>query len=295
MRILLTGSTGFIGSAFCRYVLDRGHEVAALVHQSRSPFDTISRLICLRGSLAEAPWNDIRQFQPDLCVHCAWISTPGVYLESAQNRQFLKWSRDFLHRTLELGAKRILALGTCVEYKASTVPLSEDTGPLSMLTEYARCKHMLHEELHELCLIKGATLCWTRVFYPYGPGEHPARLCSSIIQRLSRDQPIMIRTPESTKDYIYIDDLVRALYLLLTRGYAGTINLGTGVGKPIREIANIIGTIMRKPHLIHFNPDPQLGPPDCHIADVNRLQRLDWHAEVSIESGLLSLVNQLGR
>ncbi|MEI9864251.1 MAG: NAD-dependent epimerase/dehydratase family protein [Limisphaerales bacterium] len=55
----------------------------------------------------------------------------------------------------------------------------------------------------------GWQFCWGRVFYPYGVGEHPARLCSSLIQKLQRGEKLVLKTPHSRKDYIYIEDLGR--------------------------------------------------------------------------------------
>src|SRR5436309_3244628 len=85
MKILLTGPTGFIGSAFTRLALSRGHSVAGLIipaEQVPAHLPPHPLLTWVRGTLDEAPWNDIKQFAADVCLHTAWVTAPGVYLES---------------------------------------------------------------------------------------------------------------------------------------------------------------------------------------------------------------------
>jgi nucleoside-diphosphate-sugar epimerase len=298
VKILLTGATGFIGSAFLREAFEHGHSIAALVQQERPPPATAeasNQLTWVRGSLAEPPWDEIVAFGPEVCVHSAWISTPGVYLESPENRHFLRWSLDFLRHTIQIGARHVMVLGTCIEYQASDAPLSEDLSPVAPSSEYAKCKHDLHLRLLESFSHGTATLCWARIFYPYGPGENPARLCSTIIHSLLRNQQIIIKTPESTKDYIFIDDLARALHLLVDRTAAGTVNIGTGTGVPIGQIANLIGHIMGKARLITFQEPTAAGTLDYVVAATTKLHSLGWHPEVDLEAGLNRLVEGLTR
>ncbi len=61
----------------------------------------------IRGTLAELPLAKIVQFAADVCVHTAWISTPGVYLESFENYRFLDWSFELIKRLNETGTSRI--------------------------------------------------------------------------------------------------------------------------------------------------------------------------------------------
>src|SRR6266404_6202594 len=132
MRILLTGATGFIGSAFIRLALTRGHRIAGLVTPSSSIPDQPppgKELVWLRGSLDQAPWDAISAFAPEVCVHTAWITTPGIYLESPENEFFRDASLRFLTRFREFGS-HIVGLGTCVEYQITGRPFSEEITPL---------------------------------------------------------------------------------------------------------------------------------------------------------------------
>ncbi len=127
MKILVTGANGFIGSAFCRLALTRGHHIAGIIQPARSLPAEIpaEKMNWLRGTLAEPPWKEIERFQPDVCVHLAWIATPGVYLESPENERYLQWSLALVHGLCSLGVNHIVGAGTCIEYQVSEAPLSE--------------------------------------------------------------------------------------------------------------------------------------------------------------------------
>ena len=294
MKILLTGPTGFIGSAFTRQALDRGHDVAGLIIPSEAvPAGLANKqnLIWLRGTLDQAPWPEIAAFQPDACVHTAWITTPGIYLESPENERFRDTSLEFLRKLTDLGLGHIIGLGTCIEYQITERPLAEDATPIAPTTTYARCKNELRIALESDAKQRSFRFCWGRVFYPYGPGEHPSRLCSAIAQRLFRGEKITLKTPQSTKDYIYIDDLAAALLAVVEKRFEGTINLGTGAGTAVRTIAQILGRLTGRAELIEEAAQPEPDPFPFVVADTARIRSLGWQPDITIEEGLSRLLN----
>lgn len=287
MKILITGPTGFIGSALTRRALRQGHEVGGLFLPGEAPRDdSRTGLHCLTGTLDQAPWKEIQAFAPDVCLHTAWITTPGVYLESPQNDLFLAWSRVFFKRMLEIGTSHIIGLGTCIEYQVGKEPLSEERTPAAPISRYAQCKNQLRIDLEEMVRGTSATACWARIFYPYGPGEHPTRLCTQLIQKMRRREQVVLKTPDSVKDYIYIDDLAEALLLLVESRYAGLINLGTGQGWAVKKIAALLAEMLQAQDLVSSDPNSTPDPLDCVLADITRLKSLGWRQQVPMPEGL---------
>lgn len=297
MKILLTGATGFIGSAFVRLAIRRGHKVAGLALPSEIPppdLSTSDNLIWLRGTLEDAPWEAIDAFQPEVCLHTAWITTPGTYLESPENYRFLESSRTFLTRSAQAGIRRIFALGTCIEYQISEKPLSEALTPIEPSTTYARCKNELRLWLEVEAANLGVRPCWGRVFYPYGPREHSSRLCSSIIKQLRADEPVSLKTPDSTKDYIFIEDLADAIVMVLERDLTGSINLGTGNGVSVREIARTLASLLGRGELIREIACSHADPFGHVVADAGRLTSLGWKPAHNLRQGLEKLISFTG-
>ena len=292
MRVLVTGATGFIGSAFAKLALSHGHEVGGMMLPTEQPpahVPVSERIRWIKGTLAELPWKEIESFKPDTCVHFAWIATPGVYLESPENEKHLEWSLSLARRLKGMGLRQFVGVGTCIEYQITSEPLSEERTPVDPTTLYSRCKNALRETLEAEACKDGTQFCWGRVFYPYGVGEHPSRLCSSLIQKFRRGEKLMLKTPKSTKDYIYIDDLASAILLTVDKQFQGTINWGTGAGISVREIADAVAAMLGRADLVAEVSPPEVDPLGYVVADATRLKALGWQQRFNLEEGLSRL------
>jgi nucleoside-diphosphate-sugar epimerase len=285
--ILLTGGTGFIGSAILRAAIARGHKVVALTRSKQEPKENVE---FVQGSLGDAPWDRIKDLQPTVCVDSAWISTPGAYLHSAENVRFLYESLAFLEKT---EVPRALVLGTCIEYANTGQKMREDETPLAPVSLYARCKVAFRERIQEE--LPNVKLAWARIFYPYGPGEHRLRLSSSIVETISRGEEVLIKTPASQKDFVYVDDVANGILHILESGFAGAINVGTGVGTTVLDFAKRIGNLMDRGDLIKAASSPAAEPYDFVVADSERLRGLGWAPKVGLEEGLSRLVKSLAK
>jgi nucleoside-diphosphate-sugar epimerase len=248
------------------------------------------KMVWIKGTLAELPWREIEAFKPDACVHFAWIATPGVYLESPENELHLEWSLNLARRLKANGLKQFVGVGTCIEYKITDTPLNEERTPVDPTTLYSRCKNKLRETLEAEARQDGTKFCWGRVFYPYGVGEHPARLCSSLIQKFRRGEKLVLKTPHSTKDYIYIDDLAAAILLTVEKQFQGTINWGTGTGISVRQIADTVAAMLGRPELVAEVSPPEVDPLGYVVADAERLKGIGWQPAHTLGTGLEKLL-----
>ena len=84
----LTGAAGFVGSRVARALLERGYAVHAVVRDSAAP--RLQGVSGLRLEVCEltddrAVSELVARAEPELCVHCAWIATPGEYSTSPLN------------------------------------------------------------------------------------------------------------------------------------------------------------------------------------------------------------------
>lgn len=274
--------------------LVRGHQVFGLVRPNRPHnFKSEGRLKLAEGTLENAPWDEIRRFRPDVCVHAAWISTPGIYLEAPENLELVHQSKAFLDRALEAGVAFSLVLGTCIEYGASGEKLNERSSPVAPVSLYARSKNQLREFLEAELMPKGLNLSWGRVFYPYGVGEHPQRLCSSVIAKLSTGKEVLLKTPGSIKDYIYITDLAAAILTVIEKRTAGVINLGTGQGTSILEMTQAIASMLGRRELVRVAAEPAVDAYPFVVADASRLKSLGWEPKIGLEQGIAALIEHL--
>ena len=292
MKIFVTGASGFIGQAFCRAAIGRGHEVLGLSRNEGTSLPAGCEKAC--GTLESIPWSRIEQFKPAAALHLAWIATPGGYLTSPENEILVEQSRLLFRGLAERGATHLAGVGTCIEYAASDSPLDEFRSPLGPGYPYSQCKAALGQWLSEHCTGASLPWSWFRVFFPYGPGEHPGRLPTYIVKQLRGGHRVALKTPYSVKDYIYIDDLAGALCSALEAGLVGPVNLGSGQGVPIlhlaRRLAELLGAdpaLVGEAEVLADDPMPTV------IAETSRIRSTGWSPKVSLENGLRNLISSL--
>ena len=290
MRILVTGANGFIGQAVCATATQRGHKVLRFV---RRPLAQPS-WPCVVGALNNPPWRMIEEFEPEAVLHLAWIATPGEYLDSPENESYLQESQEFLAKCALIGVSHISAAGTCVEYSSSPSRLHELQSSLGPTTRYAVAKLALYKWLERRITASGQRWSWFRIFYPYGPGEDPRRLSSFLIRQLAAGKHVSLRTPTSIKDYIFIDDLALALCLALERQQSGPINVASGSGISIRDLAEKIASIVGADNTLITNNESLASDPwPVQVADISRLKSLGWNPSTSLNQGLHRLAATL--
>ncbi len=292
MNFFVTGATGFIGRAFCRTAIERGHRVLALCRSSIPALPVEIEIVT--GTLSETPWAQVARFSPDAALHLAWIATPGVYLTSPDNEVWLEHSKVWFRRLQEMGVRHIAGAGTCIEYAASPEPLSEMTSPLNPSFRYSKSKVALFQSLREGCVGSGSAFTWFRVFYPFGVGEHPDRICSSIIRQLRAGKNLALRTPHSVKDYIYIDDVASAICAAFENKLTGPINIGSGHGISIRELAQKIAYLLHEDPALVQNATELCGDPNPIVIANNQLLRsVGWCPRTNLDEGLQRLIDSL--
>jgi dTDP-6-deoxy-L-talose 4-dehydrogenase (NAD+) len=136
----------------------------------------------------------------------------------------------------------------------------------------------------------GVALAWARIFYPYGEGEHPARLVSSLINRFRRGESVTLNSPASVKDYIHVQDVAEALLRVVECGFAGPVNIGTGEGVTVGSIGQRLAELMSRPDLLRIPAQPVIDPLGFVVADTTRMRSLGWQPQVPLAVGLRRLV-----
>lgn len=275
MRVLLTGATGFIGSHVARELLNRGHDVIAKtrIGTNRSRIADLENL-----SLQDGPID----FQGiDLVIGLAWVTTPGIYLESLENLGCLVESKKLL---AQAGCRTLFA-GTCFEFDTSLGVLSEDS-PVNPTSLYAKMKNELRKEVEQ-----HPNSVWLRFFYQYGPMEDPRRFVPGIIRSLLSGKEANLSFGEQRRDYLHVEDVARAVVDIAESELTGCVNVGSGYAPTVKEIADTIGKLTGRPELLKFGAIPYWdGEPMLIMAKNERLRSTGWAQKKSLSEGLAETV-----
>ena len=253
------------------------------------------------------------QEKPDYVILAA-AKVGGIHANNAFPASFIYQNtmiqNNVIYSAYENKVKRLLFLGSsCIYPKLTTQPIKEDkllTGTLESTNEpYAIAK------------ISGIKLCESfnrqyetdfRSVMPtnlYGindnfDSEH-SHVIPSLIHRFHQAKTNNLPdvniwgTGDAIRDFLYIDDLANAVIFILTldkkiyqtntEPMLSHINIGTGVGVTIRELAETLKDIIGFKGSLYFDHSLPDGTP-IKITDVTRLSHMGWHHTINLREGI---------
>lgn len=226
--------------------------------------------------------------QPTHLLHFAWFAVPGKYWTSGENIQWVKASLELLREFARHGGERAVISGTCAEYDWRYGFCSEDLTPLGPSSLYGVCKHSLRIMVEAWARQSGVSTAWGRIFFLYGPYEHPDRLVSSVICGLLRGQPVKCTAGHQIRDFLYVADVAEAFVALLESKASGPVNIASGQPVALKEIVSRIADQLGGHELIELGAIPiAKDEPPLLVADIARLKReVGWSPRYSLDDGL---------
>lgn len=287
-RVLVTGANGFIGRHSIEPLLSKGYDVHCVT--SREPTKEESGVTWHQADLlSEGECACLfKEVRPSHLLHFAWYTKPGEYWVSEKNIDWVVASLHMLKNFKANGGERLTFAGTCAEYDWNYGFCSENVTPSTPGTFYGTCKNDLRQISGSFCKQNGISFSWGRIFFLYGPYEHPSRLVSSMIISLLKGEEAKCSHGGQIRDFIYSEDVASAFAALLNSNTEGTVNIASGEPVAISTIVNLISSKIGRPDLVRFGavPVPADDPPMI-VADTRRLNdEVGWTPEFDLEKGL---------
>ena len=291
-RVLLTGATGFIGSHCLGPLLERGYEVHAV---SRRPPEVGGSTVTWHAADLLQPGTAgelMGRVKPTHLLHLAWFVTPGKLIQASENLDWVTASVDLVRRFADDGGLRACICGSGYEYDWAHGYCTEDLTPCVPDTVYGACKHALHEMVRTYADGRKLSVAWARVFFLYGPNEHPERLVPSVIRSLLRGEAARCSHGRQIRDYLHVQDVADGLVAVLDSDIHGALNISSGQATTLREITSAIGRLTGRPELIQLGAIPA-RPNDVPlvVGSNARVAALGWQPRFDLESGLLQTID----
>ncbi|MFZ3354898.1 MAG: NAD(P)-dependent oxidoreductase [Xanthobacteraceae bacterium] len=299
-RVLLTGATGFVGARVAERLYERGHTLALLV-RSPKPEDRALALYphceVIVGDLGspETYADAVRVFRPDALLHAAWSGVGGGARNDPRQIENITATALLLEAAIAAGIESFVGLGSQAEYGPKNCKLDEraSTEPTTL---YGHSKLAVCRVTQAMCRMKNVRHAWLRVFSVYGPRDNPGWLIPSLVAKLQEGAVPALTRCEQIWDFLYIDDAADAAAAVLESATAaGIFNLGSGTGRPLREVVTLLRDAVRPGAELGFGQVPYRSDQVMHLeADVTRLHNATgWQPATGLKSGLMQVVKAL--
>lgn len=278
MRVLVTGSTGFIGRYVVPLLLKQKLDVVTTSRDEKKAtrFDWY-------GKTEYKPCNiyargiDFFNFfeEPDIVIHLAWDGLPN-YKSPFHVEKNLPANCRFLKNFLDGGVKKLVVAGTCYEYGMQCGCLSEDT-PTMPVTQYGLAKDTLRKYLEMIMPEYNTSFNWVRLFYMYGEGQNENSLLPQLKRAIrSGDRVFNMSDGEQLRDYLNVETVADYLCrIALQTEINGVINCCSGKPISIRRLVEKIISEMNSDITLNVGHYPYLDyEPLAFWGDVSRLKSI---------------------
>ena len=286
MNILVLGASGFIGSTFCSHAVSKGENILGMVRNEyifhKMDFNRVL------GSIENPPWKEIREFRPDVVINFAWDVSAGNWKDSIVPENYISTYADLFIKLFELGVSKIIGIGSALEYSPTSVPTDESCATITEDISYVKTKLMMLQRLMEISSSFGRKYVWIRPFYVYGETDKNPRIIPHAFKNFRNNEAVFFKNPHSTKDFINVSDVASAVLVAATKNAEGVINVGTGIGTKILDLAFEIASLLNiDKSLIKY--DSARTSDDTHpylVANNEKLLSLGWEQSVTLLDGL---------
>jgi UDP-glucose 4-epimerase len=296
MRILVTGGAGFIGSNVADRFLALGHDLAVLDNLSTGRRENVDpRIRLFEVDLKDRAGVDaaVAEFRPQIVDHhAAQIDVRHSVLDPAFDAMTnVVGGIGLFEACVKHGVGKVVyaSTGGAIYGEGRKLPATEDH-PVHAESPYGVSKFAVEHYLNYYRTIHGLDATILRYPNVYGPRQNPhgeAGVNAIFIGMMCDGKaPVIFGDGEAVRDYLYVDDVVRANELALTKGSGETMNLGWGRGISVNDIVARLKEILDFPgEAIHAAA--RAGEVQKNYLDASRAKAvLGWTPQVPFEEGL---------
>ena len=287
-----------IGANLCSRLVAEGYTVAVLTRPESSRIrlrGLLDRIAVLEADITDGVGTSeaIGSFAPDTLFHLAGTAFNPPTISNADHLiANVVGAHNVIEAVRGLPGCRLIHAGSAAEYPPASGLLEEDRlAPINVYGAVKACASVLVETYARMDELNAVRLVF---FTVYGPWERSSRLVPSTIRAALEGRTVEIADGSVERDFVYIDDALEALVGAMDPDLAmgASINVCSGVGTPIREVAGTILALMGQPVGLRENADRTRSDEIRVVSGDNRRARnlLNWQPRIDLEDGLTRCV-----
>lgn len=303
MKILVTGSSGFIASKVCEMLLDQGEQVVGLDNMNdyydvRLKEYRLNKLIQYPNfTFYKADIENPQELRPIFEAHAFrsvfnLAARAGVRYSMENPEVYLRTNTggtlNLLQLMREFGVKKFILASTSSLYAGLPMPFTEDLPVNTPISPYAASKKAAEAFAYTYYKQFGMDVSILRYFTVFGPGGRPDMAPYRFMKWINEGTPITLYGDGSqSRDFTYVDDIARGTILAeRPLGYE-IINLGGGKEQiTLHQFIAWIEELTGKKALINYEP-AHAEDMDASMASIEKAkQLLGWSPQVGTYEGL---------
>lgn len=239
MNVLVTGGTGFLGSALINELVQHGDNVTALVRPDSIRLNNLKKfsgIKIIQTELHEDFLLDDNNY--DIFYHLAWEGERDNYCAQYKN---IEIALNCIKYAAKYGCKRFICTGSQAEYGETDQIITEET-PVNPVTSYGSAKVAAFYLSRDLARHYHMQYIWVRVFSVYGDNDNANTLYAQLSEAFRTSKKYTLSTDgKHIWNYLHKTDAARALRLLCSPNVGeGIYNLASKYSKPLCEYVDIM-------------------------------------------------------
>ncbi len=295
MKILVTGGAGFIASHVADGYIAEGHDVAIVDDLSRGSERNINpRARFYRGDILDRAFLEhvFECEQPEIINHHAaqMDVRRGVREPIFDATVNIVGSLNLLELAVRHKVKRVVYISSAgAGYGEPQSLPAKETDPINPITPYGISKHTVEHYLFTFAALYGLNYVVLRYGNVYGPRQNSAGEAGVFAifseQIIAGIRPVIYGDGSKLRDYVYIDDVVRANIAALTHGDREIFNIASGVPSTDYEVFDLVCRGLEKsvePDYTAVRP----GEIERIVLDISKAAaRLKWTPQITLAEG----------
>lgn len=241
-KILIVGGTGFLGFHYAKFCLKKNYKVFSLSRHKPKKIRYLKNVNYLFADICKKRqvFNILKKINKiDFVVNFGG-EVEHNNLKTTFESHYLGL-KNLINFFLSRKITKFVQIGSSLEYGNGKSPQKE-TLVLKPKSNYSRAKAKSSNYVKDICIKKKFPGMIVRLYQVYGPYQDLNRFIPIIINNCIQSKNFACSEGNQFRDFLYIDDFVRYLFILMNKKDTSgeTFNIGSGKPRKIRFVINLI-------------------------------------------------------